>query len=551
MAGKIKHILYRDGRYYARVVVPPELRRIIGKTELREPLGPDKRAAERNAHGAVAAMLQKIEEARQQVKTDAPLREIARRAYNRELALDDVDRSTGSAGAAKRFNEMFGPAYATSLRKVAAGTATSDEAEAAIGWMVDDALPQLTRGSQERADALKALAGVRLEALARSQERDQGEILPREPRHPLLKDVPPAPPPSMSPLGMTRVLNEHSIKPLSELLPLFHEERKVRSATADEHRAAVRMVEEFFGEPKAVCEITRQDMIAYKRILLRTPNRYTMRFPGLTLPEAVDANAKRVTPFAPLSPGTITDKWLAHVKSVLAWAVNNGIIPDNPAAGVRVDEGAGQRDPKRLPFSDADLEKIFGPPRFPVGDALATRDWVLLIALHTGARAAEIAQIKLDGIREERGVLVFEIDGVVKNNASRRLTPVHPYLVERGLLEHVKGLRIRGETRLFPDWLPARSGKYADTIPRWFNRTLLPSLGITQREKCFHSLRHTLKTALARAGVQRQISDAITGHADSSVAAIYIHDVPLRAMADALGSVSFPCFAAAPSSSVP
>ena len=46
MAGKVRHLLNRDGRYFARLVIPKELRPYLdGKTELRTPLGPDYRTA--------------------------------------------------------------------------------------------------------------------------------------------------------------------------------------------------------------------------------------------------------------------------------------------------------------------------------------------------------------------------------------------------------------------------------------------------------------------------------------------------------------------------
>nr|WP_321510300.1 DUF6538 domain-containing protein [uncultured Celeribacter sp.] len=43
MAGKVRHLVTRSGRYHARLVVPKELRRIIEKTEIRTSLGGDYR----------------------------------------------------------------------------------------------------------------------------------------------------------------------------------------------------------------------------------------------------------------------------------------------------------------------------------------------------------------------------------------------------------------------------------------------------------------------------------------------------------------------------
>ena len=73
-------------------------------------------------------------------------------------------------------------------------------------------------------------------------------------------------------------------------------------------------------------------------------------------------------------------------------------------------------------------------------------------------------------------------------------------------------------------------------------RTYRPLVGIKDRKKVFHSLRHTLKTGLARAGVARDISDLITGHQDQSVAGTYIHDrstTMIAAMAEGLNRVTF------------
>ena len=544
MAGRVKHMVIRDGRHYARVVVPPELQRIIGKTELREPLGADKRTAERNIHAVAARLLDQIEQARQRLVAEAPpVARVARDFYARELERDDDTRALAGEAAIKDYNATFRNSHATTLRRLVAGRLEDEEAEAVLGWAADEIVSRgeasAVPSTAERRELLQALAGVKLEALARSEEQDRGQITPGLVTHPLLVDKPPAAPITMSDLGRSRVIGEHSAKTLSELLPLFHAERKVRQGTADEHETAVRMIEEFFYEPKPVCEITRQDLLAYKRALLRTPSNYTKRFPDMALPDAIEANAKRAEPFPVLSPNTITDKWLAHVRAILTWCVNEGVIPDNPAAGVKVDEGAGQKDPPRVPFSPGDLTKIFGPPLFSPGVPLETRQWVLLVALHTGARAAEIAQLRLDGIRHDRGVLVFEVDGVVKNNASRRPLPVHQRLIDLGLEQRIHKLRQTGETRLFPDWHPAKSGKFADTLPRWFNRTYLPGLKIYAAEKTFHSFRHTLKTALARAGVSRTVSDAITGHADGTAGGGYIHDVSLEAMAAALNKAQF------------
>ena len=78
MAGDIRYLLYRGGRYYARIVIPPRLRTYLdGKTELRQPLGADRRTAIGRHHAAVADMQRRIGIAEQRHQEDTG-RETAR-----------------------------------------------------------------------------------------------------------------------------------------------------------------------------------------------------------------------------------------------------------------------------------------------------------------------------------------------------------------------------------------------------------------------------------------------------------------------------------------
>ena len=262
--------------------------------------------------------------------------------------------------------------------------------------------------------------------------------------------------------------------------------------TMDEHRSAVRMFGEFIGAEFPVKSFESKDFIAYKQALLQTPTRYTLRFPGLTLPQAIKANLKRAEPYETLDPHTINTKWLSHLSGILKWAVLNGFIALNPAHGVKVETGKkGHREPSRLPFDKVEMQKIFGHAMFADPAGYETRQWAVLLALYTGARSSsEIARIKLAYIYEEQGVQVINLSGASKNIQSKRLVPIHHDLIKLGLLDYAKGLAVAGQARLFPDWEPE------DKVNRWFLRSFLPSLGINDKHKVFHSFRHNLKTEL-------------------------------------------------------
>ena len=64
MAGPVRHLLLRQGRYYARIRVPDALRAVIGKQELRAPLDADRTIALRLLPSAVHRMQITLDDAR-------------------------------------------------------------------------------------------------------------------------------------------------------------------------------------------------------------------------------------------------------------------------------------------------------------------------------------------------------------------------------------------------------------------------------------------------------------------------------------------------------
>ncbi|WP_346432721.1 site-specific integrase [Hansschlegelia plantiphila] len=556
MTGKVRHLAIRQGRYWARVVVPADVVAAIGSTELREPLGGEYAVALRKLPAAVAQFHQRIDHARAAVKANAALtispnrpltdRQIAMVHFAEEEELDSAARLTSDREAVGDFS-LFRPAYVDLLKRIVSGRATNEEMGAGIGWAVDKFVSRgnaaVARGTLEWRHLCMSLASIHLETIQCGERRDEGED-PGDPKHPLLRPAPQLvvnDPRSARAAGMRP---EHQ-KTFLEIVALAIEEKRPRPATANEFRVAGRMLAEHLGEPTPIYRITKSDIISYKRALQETPSNYVQRFPGSTISEAIKANKARAAPFPTLEASTINNKWLAHIRSIFAWAAKNEIIPDNPASNVHVDRSEDGKGPPRIPFSTSDLAKIFSTPLFAASTDFGERPWAILIGLYTGMRAAEIAQLTIDAVRRERGVLVFEVGGELKNEASRRLVPVHSTLIRLGLEQRIERLKKSGKTHILPDWHDRGKAQgdeaqsFSQHLPRWFNRTFLPSCGITDKRKVFHSLRHSLKTALSSAGVDRGLSDRITGHEDSSAGGRYIHQASVEAMRDALEKVDF------------
>jgi integrase len=480
-------------------------------------------------------------------------RQMAEYHYESELKLDEQLRNRSLHDANHR--ETFGAGYVQALRQIASGAASDEECRAILGWAMNvfaaNGNLKADFGSPEWRRRARDLAAVQLEIERRKDERDQGEP-DGKPRHPLLKA--PEAPPALA----ARIMGPDSTKSLSEILPTFIRERGASPATNYEAEVTVRMLHEALGEARPLYQITRQDIQMFKRTLSETPANYTKRFPDMLLPDAIRANKLRKEPYPVMNPVTVNDKYLSRLHSILNWCVRNDLIPDNPATGVKID-GVKQTEPPRVNFSPGDLALIFDPQRFDTSKPFDEPQWAKLISLFSGMRASELAQMKLDSIRTERGVLVFVVEESTKTISSQRLVPVHSTLLALGLDKRIADLRGRRETHLFPIWYrqatqsKARARKggngiavannhFPRFIPKRFNDTESQRLGITDRRKSWHSFRHTFKTGLARAGVMRSMQDLLCGHSDSSAGARYIHDASVEALKEAIEKLQFDGF---------
>lgn len=429
----MKYVQQVRGKWIVRMVVPEELRGLIGQRELVEiGLPSDAKSREKKAIPIINAFLARLEEAREVYESlgeasKPTLVSAAKEHFKAELQFGNADRAAGITKHEKTTRAFVQSVYAEKLRLLVAGALDQEEAEALIGYAADALKRHGRAPNVSRKELLRTLAEIQLQAIEHFDERDSGKVHLSPPSHPLLLE--PDPVPKSMPGTEKRT---PSGKTLSEALAGFHRERMAGGSTLaqktmEEHRNAVRMFNEFMGGETALRAITKNNVIDYKNALLETPNRYGMRFPGLTLPQAIKANQKLAEPFAPLAPKTINMKWLSHLSSILQWASNNGHIDMNPAQGIRVDTGSKvHKEPSYLPFTKEELKAIFGTEMFKDSAQYGLNQWALLVMLFTGVRnSSEMARMKLQYIYSEQGVMVFDLAEASKNQRSKRLVPIH------------------------------------------------------------------------------------------------------------------------------
>lgn len=297
----------------------------------------------------------------------------------------------------------------------------------------------------------------------------------------------------------------------SDVAQAFIDEKKLskgwREKTLEDQRAVFALFKEIFGDI-AVETIDKALMREFKStILLLPPNmRKIGKYQGKSIAEIIEMKPEKT-----ISSHTI-NKYLSRISNFLSYAVDHGFLASNPASGLKV-KLKSRPDEERNIFTEEDLEKLFEYPE----DSKGYTFWTPLIALFSGARLEEISQLHLEDIRKEKGVWVFDINDkgekYLKTISSSRYIPIHPELINIGLLDYVAHLKAKGEDRLFPELRRRRDG-YGQTVSKWFQRFKV-RCGIG-KGKTFHSFRHTFITHLKHKQVDPYIIHELDGHTINS-----------------------------------
>ncbi len=205
----------------------------------------------------------------------------------------------------------------------------------------------------------------------------------------------------------------------------------------------------------------------------------------------------------------------------------------NPLEGVKV---AGTKRPVKTrepEFTDDEIATLLQASLKPMSPRIgaklrATYRWVPWLCAYTGARGGEMTQLrKEDFSKHKNGFWVIKITpdaGDVKGNTYREI-PVHEHLIDQGLLDFV------AESEAGPLFHDGTKTKTVDPLkpPRPAHVIARNKLGEWVRKQGVndtrispnHAWRHTFKRHAARACIEQRLRDAICGHSEGRVGAIY------------------------------
>lgn len=207
----------------------------------------------------------------------------------------------------------------------------------------------------------------------------------------------------MAPVRLRRSLPK-SVS-LDQLVEDWSRERSPAKKTFYEWTRVTKELKEYLGHDDAA-QITSQDLNGWKAKLLGEGRR----------------------------PKTIGDAKIAPVRAILQWGADNDRLPTNVAARVTIDVKVNATERKRS-FTDVEARTVLSAARKETNPVLR---WVPWLGAYTGARVAELCQLRREDVFEIDKIWCLRITaeaGPLKTLSSERIVPVHSALIAEGFLQ--------------------------------------------------------------------------------------------------------------------
>ena len=333
--------------------------------------------------------------------------------------------------------------------------------------------------------------------------------------------------------------------------------RQPSSRTLLEAEHAVRRFMEWHGDLR-LGDIDKAKARDFRDALMKVRTRLPRKLIKLPIRDLLKLDLSDL----PTAHANTINKSLSILSAIVAHVMREGKMDRmpsyaNPFQGIKLSVDDREAEGRGI-FEAADLKAIFSTPVYrsgsrPMGGGGEAAFWLPLIALFTGARQSELAQLRIEDLRQDSetpGLWFFDIGTEggrsIKTASSRRKVPVHPHLVSVGLLRyrqslidhHDEGGATSGD--LWPDIKSDAEGRRAGPWSKWFNRYLRVNAKVLDANKVFHSFRHTFKRMCRDAGIGEEMHDALTGHSGGGVGRSYGGGFGLKALAEAMRRIEVP-----------
>ena len=526
----VSHLSQIGSTYYLRVSIPPELRQALGRREIKKSLGTaDIHRASRLAKamgGDIRALLCTLREVPPAMADQQQVREfiekVVRDRFRADMHWYEEFRATrepllpGHAqqeleDAEKRLERLKGELVRKDtlehMRPVIASFVSTHYGDEGAAVTKDPTV--LDRLCREIQKARITEAQIELERSRGNYDNPYDKFSDR-----LISDQPASLSPPQPPSA------KHTVGALRDR---FLKDGETNHGWGAKTKVNVQAVFELFvevcGEGADIQGFTHQKLLDFRDDVLTKmpPNRGKVaRYRGKRYDEILAMKG-----VVPMSPATVR-KYLTWLSTFFKWSTKHDYVVKNPAEGLIPAKPKHSPSDERDPFSQAELAKMIAAlaPLRQGQPARPERFWIPLIGIYSGMRLNEICQLYCDDVKQVQGIWCLDInqktkDKMLKSEAAVRTVPVHPKLIELGLLDHVKAMRSKGEKRLWPNLKHRRDG-YGQDFSRWFGVFNDRNVA-NDPKKVFHSFRHNFTDTLKQSGVQEVAIAELVGHENPSI----------------------------------
>ncbi len=557
MARKPTNLVRRGDVFYFRTAIPSRIRKAFARLEFKVSLRTTDREQATLRQRWLSYLWEDVIQALTAMATLSPVRidQVIREYFSEQVNSFVLHAEEGPRNVAFETDRELSDAtqFLAEIRaRIGSRRYTPIDVDTATGLLKKFQLDIPPKGSDVFDEVCNKTLRARAEAIRIFVALLQGRHDETQPRDPLFVQGA-----AVSPtINASWSQRTHPLDQLTEAYVAEHKNSWAAKTVIDKVRVH-RWFIEMAGATTPVTDVTPDVIREFKSLLLKLPANLVKKkaLDGLPLKEAIKAADQLGMPKLSLRTA---DKYLGMLNAFFQWACDNSYLTVNPVGRISVPFKRSKTAEDGRSYDLEQLNKLFASPlytghkspssRHIPGD-VHSRDgkfWMPLIALFTGMRSGEIVQLQLQDVRELDGHWVFDVnktdDKSLKNLNSIRQIPIHPALVDLGLLQFVEALRAGkpGSARLFADIALGKPGDPSHAYSKYYGRyTRL--IGVKKDKTTFHSFRHTFTDALRAAAIPEYVMEALTGHSRGKTSGMYgSAGTPTKVKAQAMAAVEYP-----------
>ncbi|BDA13318.1 TPA: site-specific integrase [Escherichia coli] len=217
-------------------------------------------------------------------------------------------------------------------------------------------------------------------------------------------------------------------------------------------------------------------------------------------------------------------EYKAACTQMLNFAVQMEYTAKNPFDQVKIK--CAQPTPRQR-WEPTQLRALFSSVNFTQHAYSNVDDyWIPLVLLHTGARPAEICQLRVSDVMTQNNIACLNITDEgeaqsIKNGNSRRLVPIHSRLIALGFLHYVELRRRQGHVQLFSCTATGEFGEWTKNFECRFSRYLGKLGFVAGQRPTAYGFRHTVIDELQQRDTPEHAVADLAGH--SKIGFTYRH----------------------------